>query len=228
MSKLLKCIGLLVVAGLLAGLSSDARAHATGESYVWLNVGENELHGQFQLRLEDLRTKLGIDMPEDPEAARQRVAETAPQVWEYIRAKFSLSAAGEEIPWESVRTDLLEAEGLGHFARYYYQTPDMAVPDVLTVRNEIFLEEDRFHRALLLIETNAKTGEQYASEFTVQIFSPTNTVQELDLTAVEAILRPWDFVWQGMLHIWIGIDHVLFLLTLLLPAVLIYQASATG
>ena len=228
MSKLLKCIGLLVVAGLLAGLSSDARAHATGESYVWLNVGENELHGQFQLRLEDLRTKLGIDMPEDPEAARQRVAETAPQVWEYIRAKFSLSAAGEEIPWEAVRTDLLEAEGLGHFARYYYQTPDMAVPDVLTVRNEIFLEEDRFHRALLLIETNAKTGEQYASEFTVQIFSPTNTVQELDLTAVEAILRPWDFVWQGMLHIWIGIDHVLFLLTLLLPAVLIYQASATG
>lgn len=28
-----------------------------------------------------------------------------------------------------------------------------------------------------------------------------------------------DFVWQGMWHIWIGFDHILFLLVLLLPAV---------
>ena len=28
------------------------------------------------------------------------------------------------------------------------------------------------------------------------------------------------FLWQGVLHIWIGIDHILFLVVLLLPAVL--------
>ncbi len=208
--------------------SSEARAHATGENYVWLNVGETDLHGVFEIRLEDLRTKLGLSIPPDPEAARERVAETAPEVWAYIRDKFSITADGQEIVLEPQGTDLREAEGLGHFAKYFYRTPEMVVPDLLTVRNEIFLDEDRFHRALLLIETNAKTGEAYGGEFTVQIFSATNVEQELDLTAVEAILEPRDFVWQGVLHIWIGIDHVLFLLTLLLPAVLVYQASATN
>jgi hypothetical protein len=33
-------------------------------------------------------------------------------------------------------------------------------------------------------------------------------------------------VWQGVLHIWSGIDHVLFLLALLLPTVLILKESA--
>jgi len=208
--------------------SSEARAHATGENYVWLNVGENELHGLFEIRLEDLRTKLGLSIPPDPEGARERVAETAPEVWAYIREKFSITADGQEIVLEPQGTDLREAEGLGHFAKYFYRTPEMVVPDLLTVRNKIFIDEDPFHRALLLIETNAKTGETYGGEFTVQIFSPTNVEQELDLTAVEAILEPRDFVWQGVLSIWIGTDHVLFLLTLLLPAVLVYQASATN
>jgi hypothetical protein len=219
---------LVLLLAILAATGSEVRAHATGESYVWLNVGESTLHGEFQIRLDDLRTKLGIAMPEEPEAARQRIAETAPEVWAYLQEKFAIFAGGQEITWEPVSTDLQEAEGLGHFARYLYRTPDIDVPDRLTVRYEVLLEHDRFHRGLLLIETNAKTGEQYGGEFTVQVFSPSNTVQELDLTAVEGILKPRDFVWQGMLHIWIGIDHILFLVALLLPAVLVRRDPLTG
>lgn len=228
-SRLVKAAGFLVLLlAILSGHSSTARAHATGETYVWLNVGETDLHGQFQIRLEDLRTKLGIELPEEPDAARQRIAETAPEVWAYLQERFQIFAGGQEIPWDPDGTGLEEAPGFGHFAQYFYRTPEIEVPDRLTIRNEVLLEHDRLHRGLLLIETNAKTGQTYGAEFTVQVFSPSTVEQELDLTSVEHILSPRDFVWQGMLHIWIGIDHILFLVALLLPAVLVQRDPLTG
>ena len=209
----------------LVSLSDDARSHAVGESYVWLNVGENRFEGRFQLRLPDLREKLGIQISEDPDTARRQITESAPVVWEYLQEHFSIMSAGEKIQLIPERAEIFELENLGHYAQYFYRTADLEIPDRISVRNEIFFEDDRLHRALLLIESNAKTGEKYGGEFTVLIFRPSNSLQELDLTAVEAILEPRDFVWQGMLHIWVGIDHLLFLLTLLLPAVLISRSS---
>jgi len=47
---------------------------------------------------------------------------------------------------------------------------------------------------------------------------------------LSTVSDPWykiftEFVWQGVLHIWFGFDHVLFLITLLLPAVLLRKAG---
>ncbi|MEQ9406946.1 MAG: HupE/UreJ family protein [Fuerstiella sp.] len=91
---------------------------------------------------------------------------------------------------------------------------DEVLPDVVTI-----------HRSLLCLERNRKTGEKYEGEFAALIFSADNPTQQLNLTSIEMLLRPRDFVWQGVLHIWIGLDHILFIITLLLPAVLIYKEA---
>jgi HupE / UreJ protein len=55
------------------------------------------------------------------------------------------------------------------------------------------------------------------------VFSPQAARQTFELQAPD----PWsefaDYVLEGVWHIWIGFDHILFLLSLLLPAVLVWQ-----
>ena len=41
---------------------SEALAHAKGENYVWINVENDFISGRFEIRREDLKSKLGIDV----------------------------------------------------------------------------------------------------------------------------------------------------------------------
>lgn len=200
--------------------AAAAWGHATGESYVWLNVETTHLEGRFEIRAGDLRSGLKLEIPEDPAAMEEAVLATAAQVQSYLLDNFSMSAEGEPIPLDFVRTELTDVEGLGVFAQYFFRTPDMDVPDEIDVKNTVLLETDRFHRTLLCIEYDKQRDKSYGEEFTAMVFASHTSEQTLDLNHVDGLLRVRDFIWQGVLHIWIGIDHVLFLIALLLTAVL--------
>src|SRR4029453_10588583 len=55
------------------------------------------------------------------------------------------------------------------------------------------------------------------------VFSPQTAQQTFDLGATAPKTHIGSFVKEGIWHIWQGYDHMLFLLTLLLPAVVIYR-----
>ena len=210
----------MAAAALVVTLRADAHAHAVGENYVWVNVGRTRLEGRFEVRLADLRAKLNLKVPAEAEAAKGVIAATAATVERYLREHFILVAKGKELSLEFTKTDVLEAPKFGHFAQYYYRTTDFDVPDQIAIHNDLFFENDKLHRSILAIAFNHKTGEEYGEAFGAMIFSPLHSQQVFDLTDVRGLLDSFDFVWQGILHIWIGIDHVLFLIVLLLPAVL--------
>jgi hypothetical protein len=213
-------IGLL---GVLVAM--PAWGHATGENYVWLNAQATHLEGRFAIRLDDLRNKLHVDLATDYDLASQQVNETSATVQQYIQRHFAIIANGQKLPITFTKTELFKADKLGHFAQYHYRTPDGEIPDQLTIRNDLLFEDDPFHRSLLLIEYDDRTGQKYGGEFTAMVFSPSNHEQKLDFTDIRGLLPIRDFVWQGALHIWIGIDHILFLVALLLPAVLVRRDS---
>lgn len=217
---------LLLAALICPLLSRPALAHATGESYVWLNVQETHLEGRFEIALSDLEEELGIATPPQADQARQRIAESADEIERYLEQRFAIAAADSPVPYSFTGTDVVEAPGLGLFAQVFYRTEAIAIPPQLTIKNSVLVEKDRFHRSLLLIEYDRRTGAEYGEEFTALIFSAAHDEQVLDLTDVQGLLRVRDFVWQGVLHIWIGIDHVLFLIALLLTAVLVQPKSA--
>lgn len=209
----------LLLGVLLAG--DSAWAHSTGENYVWVNVQEDRLEGRFEVRLEDLRSKLGVELSDEYERAAEQLQQVSPQIQAYIKDQFEIRAGERAIAYEFTETKLLEANFFGHFAQFYYQTAPLSVPDVLQIRNALFFEDDSFHRSLLLVEYDKRFGKEYGAEATALIFSPANDTQDLDFTNIRGLLSNKEFVWQGMLHIWIGIDHILFLVALLLPAVLV-------
>ena len=224
--EVVRCLALAPALALL--WPAAAHGHATGESYVWLNVEASHLSGRFELRVDDLRDRLGLAIPRHEEGRRQAVLATAPQVQTYLRAHFSLASGGEPLAYEFTATDLTEIDTLGAFARYHYRTAPLEIADRLEVRNEVLLADDRFYRSLLCIAYDRRRDAEYGDEFTALVFSASNSRQVLDLTDVRGLLRVRDFVWQGILHIWIGIDHVLFLIALLLTAVLLRRPADGG
>ena len=217
--RFLSCKLALVLLGFLGvlALPQSAFGHAAGENYVWIAIEQDHIAGRFEVHVNDLE-KLGIDWKEHGENRAEAVAATAEQVQSYLREHLQLIVDGESVELQFERTDMF-TEG-SNYAQYFYRTKAMDVPDRFLIRNDIFIsDDDPLHRSLVVLEYDKKAGAEYG-ESSIMVFGPHNPEQELDLNNPPALLSPLDFIWQGILHIWIGIDHILFLLALLLLAVM--------
>lgn len=198
------------------------QAHAQGEDYVVFRFQESTIEGHFEIAVLDLEEKLGLTIDAGTDNGVSSVAASAPAVQAYIARHFAIGPEGAApYPLEFVRYDTV-ALPQGLFAQYHFRVETGApLPDQLAIRHEMFYENDRLHRGLVLVEYNAKTNTTYPGEYTAMVFNPGNSEQTLDLTAIPSIMTPRDMIVQGVWHIWIGIDHILFLLALMLPTVLV-------
>ena len=101
-----------------------------------------------------------------------------------------------------------------------FTTAETQVPDVLHVQYRLLFDVDAEHRGFLVINSNGKGPVVDTGEDLTLIFSPTSTRQDIDLTRLSVWSSFVDFLKHGVWHIWIGFDHILFLIALILPAVL--------
>ncbi len=197
--------------------------HAEGEDYVFANFLKSSIEGEFQVNFADLEEKLGIKVPKNEVAAVETVTNTAPKVQQYITDNFSIApAGGEKYQIEFLETEILPEST---YARYFFRIDTGTQSDKVEISHRMFYESDATHRGLFLVQYNAKQDKNYGEEYTALVFSPSNPVQTLDLNNVPGLLDSMGMVWQGMLHIWLGIDHVLFILALILPVVLVRRNS---
>ncbi|MEZ5325654.1 MAG: HupE/UreJ family protein [Verrucomicrobiales bacterium] len=213
---------LIVLAAVLLGVAMPnlALAHSPGENYVWLNLKQDRIEGRFEIRLQDLEKYLGLEL-DSSKSVEENARALSPKTYPYILEHFAIELDGTALPIEFTEIDSRDLSE-GDFAMYYFTAPlgGKPLPDKLTLRDDILCETSMLHRSLVLLNENARTGKTMGEEHIALIFSAANSVQELDLLQVPSLLEPRQFIWQGILHIWIGIDHILFLFALLLPAVL--------
>jgi hypothetical protein len=197
------------------------RAHAQGEDYIFLSFFERSMEGHFEIHFDELREKLGLTIDATAQDGLRDVTATAGVVQDYISRHFAIGPeGGTPYALEFIRYDVT-ALPQGNFAQYHFRVEPGPLPDRLAIRHAMFYEEDRLHRGLVLVEYNARTNTTYPGEYTAMVFSEMNTDQTLDLTDIPSIMSPRDMIVQGVWHIWIGIDHILFLLALMLSTVLV-------
>lgn len=208
---------------MLASISSFAFGHAKNETYIWLNAQEDHFDGRVELCLVDLRKYLDMDIPTEVEAAREDILARAPELSEYVTRNFELKTKdGEIIPYEIVKIDLAEAPFFGHFAQIFFKTAVMDVPAEVRVKGTFLFEQDKYSRCLLCTTYNHFTGITHPEAFFHAVYSPWNDEQAVDFNKLEKVkMGRKYFIWEGIRHIWIGIDHILFLVTLLLASVLV-------
>lgn len=215
MKKNYSCFFILVSCLLL--LASPSFAHKPSDSYITLkkdNKNNSVIQAQWDIALRDLDYAIGLDDNNDGLITWGEVRKHHSDITNYALPSLKMKT-NEKFCTNRVIGHQIDNHSDGAYAilNFNIDCPgENKRPQVFDLNYSLFFDLDPQHRGLLNIQHKGKT--------LTAIFSPENNTQHFDLN----LLNPWNqfiqFIKEGIWHIWIGFDHILFLIALLLPAVL--------
>lgn len=187
-----------------------AHAHKPSDSYLTLNVDGNAVSGQWDIALRDLDFAIGLDANGDGAITWGEVRAKHAEIAAYALSRLQLSAEGQACP-ATVTGNLIDDHTDGAYAVLRFVAHCPAINELLQARYSLFFDIDPQHKGLLRL--------QYKGTASTGIFTPEKATQQFSLTRPSRWAQFIDYAREGVWHIWIGFDHILFLLALLLPAV---------
>jgi hypothetical protein len=210
---------LAAVAAAMVLAAAPARAHNVGESYLYLQVHEQFVTGRFEIRLADLNEALRLTGT-GREITAANLDQRVGELQDYYRRHVTISAARGPLTLRFTEHGFLDARG--GFALLPFELEGLdGVPDRLTFDYSVLFDEAPSHRGFLLVEHNWATG-TFANEGGISlVFSSSSRRQDFSIATGGRLRGFLAIVKLGTEHIWMGYDHVLFLVALLLPAVLV-------
>ena len=190
-------------------------AHKASDSYLTLTVTGHNLQGHWDIALRDIDFALTLDADGDGAITwgEVRARREALSTWALDHLK--LERGG---PCALEVADLL----VDHHTDGAYAVLDLRgfCPKTLgnlRVRYGLLFDLDSSHRGLL----NMTFGDATQTA----VFSPEAGTQILSAEAAPLLEQLRQYITEGVWHIWTGFDHLLFLFSLLLPAVLKREAG---
>lgn len=188
-------------------------AHKASDSYLTLDLTTTPISGQWSIALRDLETAVGLDSNYDGAITWGEVRRQHHAIADYALNHLQVYSGGQACQLLPA-AQLVDQLSDGAYTVLPFNA-DCSANSELSLRYGLLFTLDPSHRGLLRVIYPE-------SEFSA-VFSPDQP--ELILPARQP--NNWQTVrdyWQeGVWHIWLGFDHVLFLLALLLPSVLWYQ-----
>ncbi|WP_149277115.1 HupE/UreJ family protein [Pareuzebyella sediminis] len=193
--------------------------HRPDRSLMYLRIYENEgIEGRFEINVNELNNYLGLDLDLHPSTEEVRVYEDKIRAYILDHAAFSSEYGNHNIIFTGEISHLSLAYGA--FIRFHFKLDNVEkVPDELQITYSVFLEENNNQTNGLGIEYNWKAGLINNESIMALDFTKGNSTKILKLTDKGLWSGFMAMVRQGVWHIWIGIDHILFLLALILPSV---------
>ena len=201
---------------LLAGLAPTAQAHKPSDSYLSLRVAGSEVSGQWDIALRDLDFALGLDADGNGEITWGEVRVKHTEIAAYALAR--LAVQGDDAPCTvESGAQLIDEHTDGAYTVLPLTIRCATPPARLRVTYSLLADLDPQHRGLLKLQALGQTR--------TAVLGPQAPEQRFELEGVNRWSQFVDYAREGVWHIWIGFDHVLFLLSLLLPAVLLRRAT---
>jgi HupE/UreJ protein len=205
-----------LVAACLALAASGALAHKPSDSYLAVRVEGASVTGQWDIALRDLDFAVGLDDNGDGDITWGEVKAHHAGIAAYALARLKLRSRGADCPVHA--TEFLvddHSDGAYSVMRFEGACPDEV--ETIEISYSLLADLDPQHKGLLRLEhgPGTRTG----------IFSPERATQSFELEKISALTQFFDYGREGVWHIWIGFDHILFLLSLLLPAVLALEGG---
>ena len=206
------CRGMLVIVAACAAMS--AHAHKPSDSYLSLTTqsSSDDVRAHWDIALRDLELAVGIDTNRDGAITWGELRGHEAAIFDYALQRLRLRADGASCP--IARGDMLvDSHSDGAYAVLQFAAHCAAPPRQLEVGYHLLFDLDPSHRGLLGLTADGQTRSA--------VLSPEQPLQAFDLKHASPLHQFLQFVGDGMHHIWIGYDHMLFLISLLLPAVLV-------
>ncbi len=193
-----------------------AHAHKASDSYLTLHVAEKTISGQWDIALRDLDLVLNLDRNADAVIDWGEVRVRHTEIAAYALQHLALSQGNSRCVL-SVKEHMIDAHSDGAYAVMKLSGSCPASGETLSVKYSLLFDVDAQHRGLLKLESNNANHSGVISA----VFASNSTTQSFTLRQPNNIAQFATYVADGVKHIAIGFDHILFLVVLLLPAVLI-------
>lgn len=207
---------LLLLSGLL--LAASALAHKPSDAYLTVRAeSETTVVQRLDIALRDLDRELLLDVDDDGQLSwgevRGRAAEMAALADQALGMQVR-DDQGRSCQAEAFEPLQLDAHSDGRYAVLIRRWQCVSAAQDLTLNYRLFAGSDPTHR--LVMQFSAASG-----ALQTKVLPPDGQAQHLSFKAAAGQgLALGSVLWDGVHHIWIGYDHILFLLALLLPAVL--------
>jgi hypothetical protein len=210
-------------------LPQQIQAHSPDQSYIYIDVYKTKIGGRFEMTTKDLNRALNLNLPEP--VALADLQPYVAQIQAYIKQNTEFSANGTVYPISFDEVEILAVEDdnmKGDFVilRYTLQNVE-EIPSAIDVEYTGFFETDDKHKGMFIVGYNWKAGVINNEAMISLIFSPNNTKQQLSLDELSIWKGFVALVKLGIWHIWIGLDHILFIIALILPAVVRRRETLT-
>lgn len=219
----LSLLGLGLAAAVTGGTAS---AHRLGESYIFLSATETTLQGRFEVTFADLDKAVPLDTNRDGNVTTAEFELRAAEAGAYMQERLTLRLGDTSYRPVMTRTEVHQLDW-ADFAWFHFDLPDVSpVPDAIDVRYAFLFDDvEPGHRGLVVIENNTRTGIENSEINVVALFGPGDGWQTISFIPPPPLEALALFVWHGVWHIWIGLDHILFIVSLLLPSVLVREGD---
>lgn len=209
--KILLCI-LLYSASIM--FSHVANSHQLSTSYLNLQQAEvvneqSKLTGHWQIQLADLEQKIPFDLNADGNITWHEITTKRTTIDKFVTASVS-AATNNGQTCSLISNAPLKLDT-------YFNQPYVVIPlnvvcpagSPITLSYNAFFDLDANHKAITTVNKQSR------------VFSAGNSSQTFDYMSSSYMATISQYVYQGILHIWMGPDHILFLIALLLTCVLV-------
>ncbi|HSG79663.1 MAG TPA: HupE/UreJ family protein [Acidimicrobiia bacterium] len=222
---------LAVFASLTLGVwaAPSADAHDFESSYLYIDVGKSELGGRVELPYESMRAVFGLDLDGSTGEVLLELEEHADTLLAYVRAHTAIGAAGEQWGVEFSGVNVFEdvhfgAKGYAYFP-FEVDVPVAEVPQVLEFTFDPFLDELPDRSNLVLLRNDLLRGVIDKEDVSLTALDAQRRSASVDLGDASQWKNFNGSIGIGVDHIATGPDHILFIFVLVLPSVLVLQAT---
>ena len=196
---------------LLLVLPAMAFAHKPSDSYLTLDLREPAPRLRWDIALRDLEHAIGIDQNADRLLSWGEVQHRHPAIVDYAGSRLAIFAGDSRCRLAAGTQRLVDHSDGTYTALPMQVDCQGAIPTA--VDYQLLFDLDPTHRGQLRVLTG---NAEY-----LRVLSPEQPSAVIDVGTPPTVSRLFlDQLSQGIRHIPKGLDHVLFLLTLLLPAVM--------
>jgi hypothetical protein len=184
--------------------------HSLSDSYLELHFDSSTVVGHWQIAVQDLELAIGLDSNGDAEVSWGEVQAKVPEMHAYARDNLQIERGGIACNYSFGPTRLSDLNaGMFAYLPLMGQCTDVGAA---TLHYDLLFDIDSSHRGIATVYE-----EDRLHSF---LFSPEQRSATLAQRSASLLTHMMNFVVEGVWHIWIGLDHILFLVALLLPIVL--------
>lgn len=184
--------------------------HSLSDSYLELHFDDSVVTGHWQIAVRDLELAIGVDSNSDGQVSWGELQRKERVMHAYAQSNLQIAREGTACAYTFGATMLSDLNA-GMFV-YLPLTGQCATSGAVTLQYDLLFDIDSSHRGIATVYE----GERLHS----LLFTPAQRNVTLAAQSASLLSHMKNFIVEGVWHIWIGLDHILFLVALLFPIVL--------